>query len=57
MTPPTTSWKGFLPTLVFSTALALVVIGAVMADSHVPVPIAPDAKPADGAQVATFAVG
>ncbi len=57
MNPPTTSWKGFLPTLVFSTALALVVIGAVMADSHVPVPIAPDAKPADGAQVATFAVG
>ena len=40
------------------TALALVLTGVVMADTHVPVARAPDAGPrAAGAQVATFALG
>ena len=52
-----TSRMGLLPALGVALTLALVVIGVVMADTHVPIPIAPDAKPADGAQVATFALG
>lgn len=49
--------RGLLPYLGLSSVLALVLIGAVMADTHVPVAIEPDAPRAGGAQVATFALG
>jgi hypothetical protein len=38
-------------------ALATALIGVAMAETHDPVAIEPDAPRADGAQVATFALG
>ena len=58
MTPQSLPVRRLLPYVGLAFALALVVTGAVMAETHVPVPIAPDAAPsAAGAQVATFALG
>lgn len=40
-----------------SMAALAVLIGVVMADTHEPVAIEPDASRADGVRVATFALG
>lgn len=41
-----------------ATLLAtLALIGVVMGGSHDPIAVQPDAKPADGARLATFALG
>lgn len=55
-TRPTTS-RDVLPVLVLPAVLLLLVIGVVMADTHVPVAIEPDAALPTGAAVATFALG
>ena len=57
MPPRTPPLRGLLPYLGLSLAAFVAVIGAVMADSHQPVAIEPDAPRAGGAQVATFALG
>lgn len=51
-----TTRRGLLG-LALPVSLVLIVLGVVMADSHVPVAIEPDAPLAKGTQVATFAVG
>ena len=57
MTLPTTPPRRLWSTLLLACALGLVLIGAVMADTHDPVAIAPDAPRAGGASVVTFALG
>ncbi len=58
MTPPPSPARRAWSTVGLGSALALVVFGAVMADTHVPVAIKADAGPRSaGAQVATFALG
>ncbi len=43
--------------IILAAALSLVVMGVVMADSHKPIAIEPDAALPKGTQVATFALG
>jgi hypothetical protein len=52
---PTT--RNVLRGLALAAALSVVVMGVVMADSHKPVAIEPDAAMPKGTQVATFALG
>jgi hypothetical protein len=49
--------KNVLRGLALAAALSVVVMGVVMADSHEPVAIEPDAALPKGTQMATFALG
>ena len=49
--------RGPWPLLGAATVLVLALLGAAMADAHDPIALEPDAPRADGAAVATFALG
>ena len=55
--PPRRGNAGLAGGLTAAAAVLLIVIGAVMGESHVPVAIEPDAERGIGVEVATFALG